>query len=260
MKKWIVTGLSAISLVSVAASAQATSFVNGDFTQTTLSGSDKITNSNVTGWMGNGGYNFLGFSGTGYSSATALNPGDSSLFMWNSSAPTIPVGGGPGGRGDGNPGFGSFNGVPPAGGNYIAMDGGFQTQPVTQNITGLTVGAKYTVGFDVAYAQQWSFNGPTTQHLTVSLGGQSFTTPDYHLPSHTFSGWSPVSYTFTATSTAETLSFLAYGNLPVPPFVLVDGVTFTQATPLPAALPLFAAGLGLFGAVARRRRMAAAAI
>jgi hypothetical protein len=52
--------------------------------------------------------------------------------------------------------------------------------------------------------------------------------------------------TFTATSSSEVLSFLAVGNVPVPPFLLLDGVTMNDSTPPvpePGTLPLLLSGL-----------------
>jgi hypothetical protein len=52
----------------------------------------------------------------------------------------------------------------------------------------------------------------------------------------------PETFVYTATNTSETLSFLAYGNVQYPPFLLLDGVTMAP-TPEPATLPLLFTGL-----------------
>jgi hypothetical protein len=44
------------------------------------------------------------------------------------------------------------------------------------------------------------------------------------------------------------------------PQFYVSGLAYTSATPLPAALPLFASGLGAFGLLARRRKRKSAAL
>ncbi|OYU15033.1 MAG: hypothetical protein CFE37_08235 [Alphaproteobacteria bacterium PA4] len=161
------------------------------------------------------------------------------------------------------PQSGSANGMPatsPSGGNIIAFDGAFQVKPLEQIITGLTVGKVYTVGFNYGFAQQHGFDGDTIQNWTVNFAGQSATTANYNLPNHGFSGWMSASYDFIATNATETLSFVAYGNLPVPPFALLDGVTFSQevgAVPEPASWAMLLMGFGLVGAAARRRNSTA---
>ena len=63
------------------------------------------------------------------------------------------------------------------------------------------------------------------------------------------------SFTFTATSGSEALSFLAIGTpTGVPPFSLLDGVTMVAAVPEPETWALMLCGMGLIGAVQRRRR------
>jgi hypothetical protein len=154
------------------------------------------------------------------------------------------------------PGDGSNNNLTassPLGGNFIAQDGDFQNSPIQQTITGLTAGDKYYVTFDYAFSQQYLYTGATTQSWTVSLGAQSQNTASYNLPSEGFSGWQSDTMTFTATSASEVLSFMANGNLPVPPFALLDGVSLSAA-PEPADWALLLLGVGAVGAVARTRR------
>ena len=121
------------------------------------------------------------------------------------------------------------------------------------------MGQKYTVGFDWAGAQQSGYTGPQTEQWAVSLGNQTQTTAVYNNPSHGFSGWMHESFTFTATSGSEALSFLAIGTpTGVPPFSLLDGVTMVAAVPEPETWALMLCGMGLIGAVQRRRRNRAA--
>ena len=65
----------------------------------------------------------------------------------------------------------------PNGGNFVALDGDFQTSPLTQTISGLIPGHAYSVSFDYGYAQQSGFNGDTNQNLTACLGASCETTP-----------------------------------------------------------------------------------
>lgn len=58
----------------------------------------------------------------------------------------------------------------------------------------------------------------------------------------------------TADSTSDTLSFLAIGNLPVPPFALVSNVSLTDAVPEPSTWAMMLLGLGAVGLAARQRR------
>jgi hypothetical protein len=143
------------------------------------------------------------------------------------------------------------------GGNFIAGDPDFNNGPLNQTITGLTVGASYTLTFDYAGAQQMGFNGATQEGWQVSLGSETHTTPILNNAEHGFTGWFAATMSFTATSTSEVLSFLAVGGPSgtQPPFVLLDNVALNLSVPEPMTLSVF--GIGLVGAAAWRRRKAA---
>ena len=80
-------------------------------------------------------------------------------------------------------------------------------------------------------------------------------TPSVALPSEGFSGWMRQTMDFTPTSATEVLSFLAVGNLPFPPFALLDGVSLTSsAVPEPASCTILGFGLAGLGGLARWRR------
>ena len=150
------------------------------------------------------------------------------------------------------PNDGSSNGLPassPDGGNYIAADGAYRVGAIEQTIDGLTIGDSYTVGFWWAGAQQYGFNGATTEGWQVSFGSEEQSTGMEDNASHGFTGWMYQTFTFTADSTSDVLSFLALGTpTGEPPFSLLDGVSLNASDPSvpePETLALMLGGLGL---------------
>jgi hypothetical protein len=140
---------------------------------------------------------------------TGANKGYGNTYMWGSN----------------NGGASTLPATDPAGGNFVAADGAYEQGAITQTVTGLTVGKTYQLTFYNAAAQQQGFDGATTEKWTVTLGSQAFTTPTINLAAHSFSGWSQVTFYYTATATSETLSFLAAGTPNgEPPFSLLGGV------------------------------------
>lgn len=225
----------------IASPAFANSFTNGGFEVLTAGPGQLNYNTVATGWSvkNSNGYIFAFAPGTGDTTGSSGQYG--SLSMW----------------GTNNGGNSVFPATSPSGGNFIAMDGAFQVEPLQQVITGLTIGKTYSVGFDYAFAQQAGFDGPTEQNVSVSFAGVTHNAEatNYSLASHNFSGWFHTSFDFVATSASDTLSFLAYGDKPVPPFALLDGVTFTpDAVPEPATWAMLLTGFGAVGFAARRRR------
>ena len=218
------TMLGAGLALALGAAAHANSFTNGDFSSN--GGNGQINFSTyATGWYvpgdANSSYTFIYATGTADSCCTGGVYGDNALWGTN------------------NGGLDSHYRSPSGTAYFIAQDGDFQNSPIRQDITGLHIGKTYTVGFDYAYSQQYAFSGDTEQNWGVSLGGSAVQyTPTLTNPSHGFTGWFQDSFSCVADSTAETLSFAAYGSLPVPPFALLAGVTFTPdtAVPEPAAL------------------------
>jgi len=134
------------------------------------------------------------------------------------------------------PGNGVANGLPgtdPAGGNFVALDSAFEIGAISQMITGLTSGNTYALSFYFAGSQQAGLTGPTFDQLAVSLGGTTQNTPTINVLSQGYSPWTLETFSYTATSSSELLSFLASGGPSgtVPPFALLGGISLTPGTP-----------------------------
>jgi PEP-CTERM motif-containing protein len=226
LRKVAVTGFGAIGLATFAISANAASLVtNGSFsTFTGASGGQLGYNTTATGWsVPSDSYTFLFTSGA--QAGTGVTGQYGSLSLWG----TIPNS--------------------PDGGAFIGADAPFQPGAISQTVGGLTVGAQYVLSFDWAAAQQTGFTGATDDWWTATLGGVSKTTSTESIASKGFSGWQTASFTFTANSTSELLSFLAGSDSTSgePPFALLDGVSLTQvtSTPEPGSWTMLLGGLGL---------------
>ena len=224
--------------------AQATPVItNGSFeTVTTASSTEFGTRYGgqvVTGWT-TGGYNFLFKPGTADTTG-APNEYGTALKLWG-------------------PGNGSANGLTassPAGGNFIGADGAFGQAAIQQIITGLDVNSVASITFYWAGAQQYNFNGPSTEAWQVTLGNETHSTQVVNNAEHGFTGWQKATLSFVVTSSTEVLSFLALGTpAGVPPFSLLDGVSISEV-PEPTSLALVGAGLEAAGLLSRRRRMKA---
>jgi hypothetical protein len=212
-----------------------------------VSNGDFATLTKGDGLIGSGGTtSATGWTTTGYNIVmTNATTGASAVSLWDES----------------NGGASTWSGTAPGGVNFLAMDGdyGTKTSPVMQTITGLTIGQTYTLSFDYAFAQQHGFTGDTLQSIAASFGGTTvFTSPTDALVSKGFSGWTVQTLNLKATGTSEVLSFLASGNLPIPPFALLTAVSLT-AVPEPASWGMMLLGLGTIGLAMRRRTLASVA-
>ena len=120
---------------------------------------------------------------------------------------------------------------------------------VYQTVVGLTPGQTYNLAFDYGGRP-----GGGDQALQVFFGGNLLATD-----TGSFGVWTLNSFLVTPTSTTEVLMFtsLDLGGLPSYGNEITN-VALT-ATPLPAALPLFASGFGVIGLLARRRKRKAQA-
>jgi hypothetical protein len=238
--KRLIAAIATVAAVAAGASAHATQFVtNGDFTELSNGVGQQNYNTVATGWnVPEGGYTFI------YDVAdnTSVAGQYGSNTLWDAT----------------NGGANTWNGLAANGGNFAAIDGDFQDEPLTQLITGLTPGNKYYLSFNYAFGQQYGFDGATVQSLSATFGDLNLGSSDnFNVASHGFTGWQQAGGYITADSTSELLSFVAHGNLPVPPFALVSNVSLTGGVPEPATWTMMILGLGSLGAIARRRRAVA---
>ncbi len=165
--------------------------------------------------------------------------------------------------------------APPGGAVYVLGQDSAQENDayITQMLTGLAVGSTYNVSFDWAGVQLRSadgsnWNGATDERWQVNEGGtyngfgsQSFTggttqvTNVIQVASHGFTGWEHASFSFVAGATSEAFNLQALSTSQgLPPFALLANLDVSSAVPEPATWATMLVGLGVIGAVARRRR------
>ena len=153
------------------------------------------------------------------------------------------------------------------GNDFFGVDSTFHPSILSQTISGLTIGDRYTLTFDWAAGQQRGFSGVTTDFWQVAFGSQTQVTPTATNPSGGFTGWMSDTMTFVATGTTQSLSFTDIGTCVTnptacgptvaggPPFSLLDSVSLTTGVPEPSTWAMMILGfVGLGYAALRSRR------
>ncbi len=253
-KKHLLLTVTCLGLASVGSqqAGAANLITNGDFTATNLGLTNRqigFANGAVDGWVSGSSatlltpalnYNFI--FGPGVADTTGvLTKYNTQLFLCGSNNT---VGGG------------VIPNSSPNGGNYLALDGSFEVGPVSQQLSGLTIGNAYDLSFYWAAAQQTGYPAPSglTEKLRVTLGGQTLSTPVVSYAERTYVNWAKVTMTFTADSVNPILSFLSVGTPDgLPPFALLDGVSL-ESVPEPSTCVITTLLLG--GLTLGRRRRA----
>ena len=254
--KLITLGVAAVLAASSIGLAHANLVMNGDFSSTTPGQTAPVQfnpNSGTCGISGNNNWggefvdnwttNTTGYA-VWYPSAAAASGVQACTRYGNTGNQLLP---------------GTVIGAPTGTSTFVGLDGDPNVgyAGISQTVNGLTAGDKYTVSFYWASTQELSRQGTTTEQFKVSLGSQSFLTGINTIGTHGWSGWAPGSFTFTAGSASEVLSFLSIGTPGgLPPFALLSDVSMVHNVPEPPVLAMFGGGLfglGLLAMYARRR-------
>lgn len=141
----------------------------------------------------------------------------------------------------------------PSSGNYSLDLSGNQDGTISQSFA-TVIGQKYVVSFDMAGNPDDKAIDPE-KYLQVGLSQEPLYTVNTTQTSRNNMGWITKSFVFQAVSAQSTLHFAggqesAYG-------VALDNISVT-AVPEPETFAMLLAGLGVVGAVARRKRKTAA--
>ena len=129
---------------------------------------------------------------------------------------------------------------------FLVSSPSFANAPISQTINGLKAGDQYTLSFQYAGAQATGGFGPQSEGWHVTLGGDvnentgNTLGGDLNNASLGFTGWHTFTYDFYASTSSETLSFLANGTADsaLQPASLLDNVSLIDnSTPPPPAVP-----------------------
>ncbi len=228
--KALLAATSALSLLGFSSPARAVNLVqNGDFESVTSVGQigrgrvlQNWTSADRTGFGGNFPSLNIVYAANTIDSTGAPTVGGAAFKTWG-------------------PANGENNGLQatsPTGGNFLAMDGDVNERgALSQTINGLTIGEVYTLSFYEGAAQELGFRGATTEQIQVTFGNNTYTTPLLNTPDKGAQPWRFNSFSTTATSTSQVLSFLALGTPSgKPPISLLDGVSVATAVPEPLTI------------------------
>lgn len=157
------------------------------------------------------------------------------------------------------PGNGVNNGftTSPDGGYFMGGDGGYATGTFYQQVNGLTVGNQYDLSFWWGGAQLTDVSGDYWTGWDITFGSDTASVggPGNSILSRGFGPWAYYTNTFTATSSSQTLTFLATGPSGLPPITLLDGVSLQPVSvPEPSTMAMGGFATLLVGLMARRRR------
>ena len=122
----------------------------------------------------------------------------------------------------------------PDGGQFVSMSPVYKTAPLSQSISGLTIGDQYMLQFYSAGSSEpgHSQDAYGYSDFGVSLGDSAVQRSVTQVtPPGGFTPWSLQQMMFTADATTETLSFTPGGGpFDASPFSLLDGVSLTDVS------------------------------
>jgi hypothetical protein len=156
----------------------------------------------------------------------------------------------------GTPGVSSFGATPsasPNGGTWVGIgrEGTGFIERFGQTVSGFSIGQSYTVSWFVSNFGYTDFGYTNSNQIEVLVNGVSIGSGAMRALS---TGWEAQSLLFTATAATQQIAFQLGSNNKS--YMGIDGIAFGPSTvvPEPATFALLAAGAGVLGLVARRRR------